>query len=73
VHTDCCGAEEKWKDLEAAKRVMPKDSTYQNMTAHQLRTALPVRVISLARAAERRATTIKGLSAAGAATVINDY
>jgi hypothetical protein len=66
VHTDFCDAEEKWKELEAAKRAMPKDSTHQNMTPQQLRETLPVRVISLARATARRATIAKVLEAAGA-------
>uniref|UniRef100_A0A383VT41 Glycosyl transferase family 25 domain-containing protein n=1 Tax=Tetradesmus obliquus TaxID=3088 RepID=A0A383VT41_TETOB len=57
--------ESKWKELEKAKRSMPQDTTYQNMTAQQLREELPVRVISLARATERRTTVSKILEAAG--------
>ncbi|WIA23889.1 hypothetical protein OEZ85_013539 [Tetradesmus obliquus] len=57
--------ESKWKELEKAKRSMPKDTTYQNMTAQQLREELPVWVISLARATERRTTVRKVLEAAG--------
>jgi phosphoketolase len=68
IHTGCCGAEQRWKELEAAKRIMPKALTFQDMTPQQLREELPVRVISLARATERRTKLIKTLDAAGTVT-----
>jgi hypothetical protein len=70
IHTGCCGAERKWEELEAAKRMMPKAPAFQDMTPQQLRSNLPVRVISLARATERRNQLITALNAAGTATPI---
>lgn len=58
-------ADLRWKRVEDVKATMPKDSAYQNVTAQQLQQLMPIRVISLARAKERRAAMIKGLQAAG--------
>lgn len=58
-------SELKWQQLENIKAAMHKDSTYQNVTAQQLQQLMPIRVISLARAKERRAAIIKSLKAAG--------
>ncbi|KAF6254370.1 hypothetical protein COO60DRAFT_1627904 [Scenedesmus sp. NREL 46B-D3] len=65
VHRGCCNAERKWNDMETAKRHMPKDSTYQDMTPEQLRQQLPIRVVSLARETDRRTAITKTLAAAG--------
>ncbi|KAF8070959.1 glycosyltransferase 25 family member [Scenedesmus sp. PABB004] len=63
VSTD--DVEARWLRAEAAKAVMPKDPTWQHMTPEQLRDALPVRVISLTRAKERREVIVNQLERAG--------
>lgn len=55
-----------WQQVEACKQALPKDSTYQNLTASQLQQQLPVWVISLRRATERRQNMVLQLKQAGA-------
>lgn len=58
-------AQRKWQDVEALKLRLPVDSTYRNMTSQELQQHMPVRVISLARAVERRQTILRSLETAG--------
>lgn len=58
-------SEQEWEHVEAAKAALPKDPFFQSLTAEQLQKEIPVRVISLRRAVERRQEMVKQLTGAG--------
>ena len=50
-----------WESVEARKAALPKDPTYQQMTEGELAKSLPIWVLSLKRATERREAVAKHL------------
>lgn len=56
---------ERWALETAKKHAMPKAKEWQGMTPEQLRDTLPVRVLSLARATQRRELVSANLRDAG--------
>ncbi|KIY93027.1 hypothetical protein MNEG_14936 [Monoraphidium neglectum] len=61
----CCGVEAQWRRVEAQKASMPKAREFDGLTARQLRGRLPIWVISLASATDRRANVIRNMQAEG--------
>jgi hypothetical protein len=55
-----------WKEREALKASMPRTTYFEGWTVDTLQQELPIWVLSLARAKDRRAAMIEELKAAGA-------